>query len=81
MERAKRTIEDLITAADKIIEANSTKEVDLFGEVPLKENVREILGISEQNPDYHILYIIMIFNHFYVKFFQRIIISGKLFVI
>ena len=52
MERAKRTIEDLITAADKIIEANSTKEVDLFGEVPLKENVREILGISEQNPDY-----------------------------
>ena len=52
MEIAKRTIEDLITAADKIIEANSTKEVDLFGEVPLKENVREILGISEQNPDY-----------------------------
>ena len=30
MEIAKRTIEDLITAADKIIEANSTKEVDLF---------------------------------------------------
>ena len=52
MEIAKRTIEDLITAADEIIEANSTKEVDLFGEVPLKENVREILGISEQNPDY-----------------------------
>lgn len=50
MELSKKSLDDLISAADKIIEANSSLEKDLFGEVRNLETVREILGISEQNP-------------------------------
>ena len=51
MELSKKSLDDLISAADKIIEANSSPENDLFGEVQNPEAVREILGISEQNPN------------------------------
>lgn len=52
MENAKKTIEDLISVADKIIEANNVKDINLFGEVVNNENVLEILDITEQDPDY-----------------------------
>lgn len=51
MELSKKSLDDLISAADKIIEANSSPENNLFGEVQNPEAVREILGISEQNPN------------------------------
>lgn len=50
MELSKKSLDDLISAADKIIEANNNSEKNLFGEVQNSETIREILGISEQNP-------------------------------
>ena len=49
MELSKKSLDDLISAADKIIEANSSPENDLFGEVQNPEAVREILG-TESKP-------------------------------
>ena len=51
MELSKKSLDDLISVADKIIEANSSPENNLFGEIQNPEAVREILGISEQNPN------------------------------
>lgn len=50
MELQKKSLEELMSAADKIIAANSHTEPDLFGEVQNPETIQEILGISEQNP-------------------------------
>lgn len=51
MELQKKTLEELMSAADKIIAANSHTEPDLFGEVQNPKAINEILGISEQNPN------------------------------
>lgn len=50
MELSKKTLEDLISAADKIIEANRKPEPELFGEIHNPEAIRTILDMSEQNP-------------------------------
>lgn len=51
MENLKRSLDDLISVADKIIEAHKPQERDLFGEIRNPEAIKKIFGISEQNPD------------------------------
>lgn len=51
MELNKKTLEDLISVADKIIEANKQQETNLFGEIRDPEAIKRIFDISEQNPD------------------------------
>ena len=51
MEIAKKKLEDLITAAEKIVEANSQPQEDLFGEVRDPNAVAKILDIPLQDPD------------------------------
>lgn len=51
MEIAKKKLEDLITAAEKIVEANSQSQEDLFGEVRDPNAVAKILDIPLQDPD------------------------------
>lgn len=51
MELSKKSLDDLISAAEKIIEANRTSEPNLFGEVSNPDKIKEILGVSEQNPE------------------------------
>lgn len=50
MELQKKSLEELMSVADKIIATNIPTEPDLFGEVQNSETIQEILGISEQNP-------------------------------
>ena len=51
MEIAKKKLDDLITAAEKIVEANSQPQIDLFGEVRKPDAVAKILDIPLQDPD------------------------------
>lgn len=51
MEIAKKKLDDLITAAEKIVEANSQPQEDLFGEVRDPNAVAKILDIPLQDPD------------------------------
>ena len=46
MELPKKKLEDLISAADKIIEANNQTQEDLFGQVKNPNAISEILGLS-----------------------------------
>lgn len=50
MELSKKNLDDLISAAEKIIEANTVSKPDLFGEIKNPDGIKEILGIPEQNP-------------------------------
>ena len=50
MELSKKKLEDLISAADKIIEANSQIQEDLFGQVKNPNAISEILDIPLQDP-------------------------------
>lgn len=50
MELSKRKLEDLISAADKIIEANNQPQIDLFGQVKNPNAISEILDIPLQDP-------------------------------
>ena len=47
---AKRKIEELIAATDKIIEANNKSQEDLFGEIKDTNKIQEILDLSLQDP-------------------------------
>lgn len=51
MELSKKKLEDLISAADKIIEANSNSQKDLFGEVKNLNAISDILNVPLQDPD------------------------------
>ena len=51
MELSKKSLDDLISVADKIIEANRSTEKDLFGEIKNPEKIKKILGIEEQDPE------------------------------
>lgn len=51
MELSKKSLDDLISVADKIIEANRSTEKDLFGEIKNPEEIKKILGIEEQDPE------------------------------
>ena len=50
MELPKKKLEDLICAADKIIEANNQTQEDLFGQVKNPNAISEILDIPLQDP-------------------------------
>ena len=50
MELPKKKLEDLISAADKIIEANNQTQEDLFGQVKNPNAISEILDIPLQDP-------------------------------
>ena len=50
METTKRKLEELISAADKIIEANSKPQENLFGEVKDPNKIRELLDLPLQDP-------------------------------
>ena len=47
----KKSLEELISAADKIIAANKKEETDLFGEVNSPKAIREIMDLEVQDPD------------------------------
>lgn len=51
MELNKKKLEELITAADKIVAANSVPQEDLFGEVRNADAVRRILDVPLQDPE------------------------------
>ena len=51
MELSKKSVDDLISAADKIIEANKNSRNDLFGEIDNPGYIKKILDISEQDPE------------------------------
>lgn len=51
MEISKKKLEELISAADKIVEANSQPKEDLFGEVKNPNRISEILDIPLQDPE------------------------------
>ena len=51
MELSKRKLEELISAADKIIEANSQPQEDLFGKVKNPNAISEILDVPLQDPE------------------------------
>lgn len=50
MEINKKRLEDLISAADKIIAANEEKTTDLFGEVNNIDEIRRIFDLPIQDP-------------------------------
>ena len=52
MELPKKKLEDLISAADKIIEANNQTQEDLFGQVKNPNAISEILDIPLQDPKF-----------------------------
>lgn len=51
MELSKKKLEELISAADKIIEANSQPQEDLFGKVENPNAISDILDIPFQDPN------------------------------
>ena len=51
MELNKKRLDDLISAADKIIVANSVPQENLFGEVKNLDEIRNILDLSLQDPE------------------------------
>ena len=51
MELNKKSIDDLISAADKIIAANTQQEKDLFGEVKNADAIRDIMELDVQAPE------------------------------
>lgn len=51
MELSKKKLEELISAADKIIEANSQPQEDLFGQVKNPNAISEILDVPLQDPE------------------------------
>ena len=51
MEILKKKLEDFISIADKIIEANNPKEEELFASVKNPNAISEILDIPIQDPD------------------------------
>ena len=50
METNRKRLEDLISAADKIIAANEERATDLFGEVNNVDEIRKILDVPVQDP-------------------------------
>lgn len=74
MELPKKKLEDLICAADKIIEANNQTQEDLFGQVKNPNAISEILDIPHRILKDHIPFIIKIFKNFLVIFYQKIMI-------
>lgn len=50
METNRKRLEDLISAADKIIAANEEKNADLFGEVNNIDEIRKIFDLPIQDP-------------------------------
>lgn len=51
MELNEKKLEELISAADKIVAANNVSQEDWFGEVRNADAVGKILGLSSQNPE------------------------------
>lgn len=51
MELSKKKIDELISAVDKIVAANSQTETNLFNELTGAENITEILNIPIQDPE------------------------------
>lgn len=51
MEVNKKTLDDLISVADKIIAANETQIPDLFGEVSNPEEISKIMELPSHNPE------------------------------
>ena len=51
MELNKKRLDDLISAADKIIAANSVPQENLFGEVKNLDEIRNILDLSQLDPN------------------------------
>lgn len=50
MEATKKKLDDFIAVAEKIIEANSKPEEDLFGEVKNPDKIRDIFDLPLQDP-------------------------------
>src|SRR5574344_196678 len=51
MELNKKSLDDLISATDKIVAANAHKEETLFGDVNNVDKVKKILGLDAQDPE------------------------------
>lgn len=51
MELSKKKLEDLITAAERIVEANSQQETNLFNELTEPADIAKILDVPMQDPD------------------------------
>lgn len=51
MELSKKKIDELISAVDKIVSANSQNETNLFNELVAPNDIVKILGISVQDPN------------------------------
>lgn len=51
MDIAKKKLDDFIAAAEKIVEANSKPEEDLFGEMKNPDKIRDIFDLPLQDPN------------------------------